>query len=88
VGAEGLAQELGVYRNYGFALRELPRDKPITLWQGLQDTIVPAAMAWAMTQHLPSCEAHFVRGGHFVAVDIAESIIARLGQHLRRQEHP
>jgi pimeloyl-ACP methyl ester carboxylesterase len=88
VGAEGLAQELGIYRNYGFSLRELPRDKPVTLWQGLGDTIVPAAMTWALTQHLPNCEAHFVPGGHFVAVDIAEPIIARLGQQLRRQDHP
>jgi pimeloyl-ACP methyl ester carboxylesterase len=87
VGAEGLAQELGSYRHYGFSLRELPQDQPITLWQGLSDTIVPAAMAWAMMQHLPNCEAHFVPGGHFVAVDIAEPIIARMGQHLRRQDH-
>jgi pimeloyl-ACP methyl ester carboxylesterase len=87
VGAEGLAQELGIYGHYGFSLRALPGDTPVMLWQGLSDTIVPAAMAWTMAQHLPNCEAHFVPGGHFVAVDIAELIIARLGQHLRRQEH-
>jgi pimeloyl-ACP methyl ester carboxylesterase len=84
VGAEGLAQELALYRNYGFSLEDLPRDKRVTLWQGLTDTIVPPAMAWAMMQHLPNCETHFVPGGHFVAVDVAGQIIARLRQHLER----
>jgi pimeloyl-ACP methyl ester carboxylesterase len=82
VGAEGLAQELAIYRHYGFSLEDLPRDKRITLWQGLTDTIVPPAMAWTMTQHLPNCETHFVPGGHFVAVDVAGQIIARLVQDL------
>jgi pimeloyl-ACP methyl ester carboxylesterase len=82
VGAEGLAQELAIYRHYGFFLRDLPKDKRVTLWQGLTDTIVPPAMAWTMTQHLPNCETHFVPGGHFVAVDVAGQIIARLVQHL------
>ena len=30
--------------------------------------IVPPAMAWKMAQTLPRCEAHFVPGGHFVAI--------------------
>jgi pimeloyl-ACP methyl ester carboxylesterase len=88
VGPEGLAQELVLYRNYGFSLRELPRDRPITLWHGLADTIVPPAMTWVLTQQLPSCEAHFVPGGHFVAVDCADAIIARMMQQLQRQDQP
>ena len=86
VGAEGLAQELAIYRNYGFSLEDLPRDKRVTLWQGLSDSIVPSAMAWTVTQHLPNCETHFVPGGHFVAVDVAGQIIARLGQHLESRD--
>jgi pimeloyl-ACP methyl ester carboxylesterase len=82
VGAEGLAQELRLYRNYGFSLRDLPGDVRVTLWQGLGDTIVPPAMAWAMARAIPDCEAHLVPGGHFVAVDVAGQIIARLRQHL------
>jgi pimeloyl-ACP methyl ester carboxylesterase len=82
VGVGGLAQELSIYRNYAFSLRDLPRNKPITLWHGLSDTIVPPAMAWALTQTLPNCEAHFVPGGHFVAVDVADQIIARLRERL------
>lgn len=84
VGAEGLAQELTIYRNYGFSLRALPPDRRVTLWHGLSDTIVPPAMAWAVAQFLPNGEAHFVLGGHFVAVDVASQIIVRLKEQLDR----
>jgi pimeloyl-ACP methyl ester carboxylesterase len=81
-----LAHELALYRNYGVSLRDLPRDKRITLWQGLSDNIVPPAMAFKMALVLPNCEAHFVPGGHFVAVDIATQIISRLRQSLDEDE--
>jgi len=81
-GPESLAQELTIYRNYGFSLGDLPVDKRVTLWQGLSDNIVPPAMAWKMARALPNCEAHFVPGGHFMAVDFAGQIIARLRQLL------
>jgi pimeloyl-ACP methyl ester carboxylesterase len=77
-GAESLAQELTIYRNYGFALKDLPAYRRISLWQGLDDNIVPPAMAWQLTRVLPNVETYFVPGGHFVAVDIASRIIARL----------
>jgi pimeloyl-ACP methyl ester carboxylesterase len=81
-GPETLAQELAIYRNYGFSLADLPADRRVTLWHGFADNIVPSTMAWAMTQTLPNSEAHFVPGGHFVAVDIAGQIIGRLRQLL------
>jgi pimeloyl-ACP methyl ester carboxylesterase len=77
-----LAHELALYRNYGVSLGDLPKDKMITLWHGLSDNIVPPAMACAMALSLPLCEAHLVPGGHFVAVDIADQIIARLRRSL------
>jgi pimeloyl-ACP methyl ester carboxylesterase len=79
-GPESLAQELMVFRNFRLPLTELPEDRRVTLWHGLGDDLVPPAMAWAMAQRIPNCEAHFVRGGHFVAVEIADRVIA----HLRR----
>ncbi len=81
-GPETFAQELRLYRNYGFSPADLPRDSYVTMWQGLEDIIVPPAMTWKMAQVLPRCEAHFVPGGHFVAITIADQIIARLRQHL------
>jgi pimeloyl-ACP methyl ester carboxylesterase len=80
--AEGLAQELRFYRRYGFAIETLPADRPVTIWQGLDDNIVPPAMAWSLARALPNAEAHLVPGGHFVAIDVAERVIDRLVRQL------
>jgi pimeloyl-ACP methyl ester carboxylesterase len=82
VGPMTLAHELKLYRNYGVSLRHLPQDMRITLWHGLADNIVPPSMACKMALELPNCEAHLVAGGHFVAIDIAGQIIARMKQLL------
>ena len=81
-GPEGLAQELSLYRNYGFSLGDLPAGRRVTIWHGLTDNIVPPAMAWKMVQAFPDAEAHFLPGGHFMAIDAAGLIIDRLGQQL------
>jgi pimeloyl-ACP methyl ester carboxylesterase len=81
-GAAGLTQELRTYRHYGFSVADLPPETCISLWHGLSDTIVPPAMTWRMAQTLPRCEAHFVPGGHFVALEIAEQIISHIGRQL------
>ena len=81
-GAEGLAQELTIYRNYGFSLGDLPSNPRVVLWHGLADNIVPPAMAWKMVHALPNAEAHFVPGGHFMAIDVAGQIVAWLRQVL------
>jgi pimeloyl-ACP methyl ester carboxylesterase len=81
-GPEGMAQELRLYRNYGFQLGELIATCRVTIWHGLTDNIVPPAMAWKMVQALPNAEAHLLPGGHFVAIDAADLIVARLGQQL------
>jgi len=81
-GPETFAQDLSLYRNYGFSPAELPQESYVTLWHGLDDVIVPPSMAWKMAQTLPRCEAHFVPGGHFVAITISDQIIARLKHHL------
>ena len=82
-GPASLTQELRIYRDYRFKLADLPADRRVTLWQGLDDDIVPPAMAFAMALRLPNREAHFVPGGHFVAAAIADRIIDRLAEQLR-----
>ena len=77
-GPETFAQELRLYRNYGFSPADLPPGCHVTLWHGLDDIIVPPSMAWQMAQLLPRCEAHFVPGGHFVAITISAQIMVRL----------
>lgn len=81
-GTDGLAQELGLYRRYGFGLDMLPATTPVTLWHGLDDTIVPPAMAWTLARRLPRAEAHLIPGGHFVALDSAHDILDRLLRQL------
>ncbi|MGC8640888.1 MAG: alpha/beta fold hydrolase [Isosphaeraceae bacterium] len=81
-GPETFAQDLRLYRNYGFSPARLPANHHVTLWQGLHDIIVPPSMAWRMARILPRSEAHFVPGGHFVAVSISARIMARLRQLL------
>jgi pimeloyl-ACP methyl ester carboxylesterase len=81
-GPETFAQDLFLYRNYGFSLGDLPAEPRVTLWHGLDDIIVPPAMGWKMTTSLRNCESHFVPGGHFVAIEISARIVGRLGQQL------
>jgi pimeloyl-ACP methyl ester carboxylesterase len=81
-GAVGLAAELGMYRFRGCSLHNLPAHKRIVLWHGLDDIIVPPAMAWKLCRALPNSEAHFIPGGHFMAVDFSPEIVARMRQQL------
>jgi pimeloyl-ACP methyl ester carboxylesterase len=87
-GPEGLAQELVVFRNFAIPFGELPRERRVALWHGLDDDLVPPAMAWALSQRIPNSEAHFVPGGHFVAVEIADQIIARLREVIDQAASP
>jgi pimeloyl-ACP methyl ester carboxylesterase len=80
--AESLSQQLYLYGHYGFSLDALPVDRRVSLWQGLADTIVPPVMSWKLAQAIPNCEAHFVPGGHFMAVDFANRIVSRLKRSL------
>ena len=87
-GPEGLAQELGLYRSDCFSLADLPADRCVTLWQGLEDDVVPPSMAQAMLASLPNREGHFVPGGHFVAASIADRVIARLVEQVEASGRP
>ena len=82
VGPDGLVQEVLGFRNFGLPLDALPGNRCVSLWHGLSDDLVPPAMAYQMALRLPNCEAHFVPGGHFVAVEIAGQIVTRLRQLL------
>ena len=51
-GPETFAQELRLYRNYGFSPADLPRDSYVTLWQGLDD--IMSLPPWPGKWHKPS----------------------------------
>ena len=82
IGPDGLVQELLGFRRFRLPLSALPGERRVSLWHGLSDDLVPPAMTYQMARRLPSCEAHFVPGGHFVAVEIARQIVTRLRQLL------
>ncbi len=82
IGPDGLVQELLGFRNLRLPLEALPGNRYVSLWHGLSDDLVPPAMTYQMSRRLPYCEAHFVPGGHFVAVEIAGPIVTRLRQVL------
>jgi pimeloyl-ACP methyl ester carboxylesterase len=81
-GAIGLSHELSMYRYMGLSIADLARDTRITLWHGLDDIIVPPAMTWNLVRSFPNSEAHFVAGGHFMAIEWSPAIITRLRQQL------
>ena len=64
--------------DWGFKLGEVNR--PIRLWQGEQDTNVPAAMGRFQARHLPDCQATFYPAdGHIsIIVNHAAEILMAL----------
>ena len=73
-GATGLSHELGMYRYRGLVLADLPRDKCITIWHGLNDVIVPPAMGWKLARAPPQKRSALrswkpFRGGQHCAGD-------------------
>jgi pimeloyl-ACP methyl ester carboxylesterase len=76
-GASGLARELGLYFHWGFHLADLPPGARLLLWHGRNDHLVPAFMAEHVVAAVPGAELVLHPGGHFMAVEHADEIIAR-----------
>lgn len=52
---------------------------PVSVWQGTDDTLVPASWAKHLAKQLPSARLHMVAGqGHFLAHDHISGILAEL----------
>jgi len=82
-GARTLVEEMRLFFNWGFRLSEMPPSTPVLFWHGTDDLLVPPSMARHMAAQLPGSEARFVPGGHFLAVQIAGEVAARLAHALR-----
>ena len=67
-----------MYRDWGFALEDIPPNKTVTLWHGLDDTIVPHTMSIEMAKRIPNCQIHLMPGGHFVLSDFLERIMQKV----------
>lgn len=75
-GSEGLVRDAELlYRNWSFDVATIAR--PVHLWQGTDDQLVPPAINRAVADRMPGSVWHSVEGaGHFVAVGAAEAIFA------------
>jgi pimeloyl-ACP methyl ester carboxylesterase len=76
-GAEGMAQELGLYFRWGFRLSEVPPGRKVLFWHGTGDRLVPPFMACYMASRLPGAEVELRPGGHFMAIEHADEVIRR-----------
>ena len=73
--AEGLADPAGVVDEFlafdaPWGFRHQDVDRPVVLWQGTEDTVVPPSWSEAAAHRLPRVEVRMVAGaGHLVALD-------------------
>ncbi|WP_332909772.1 alpha/beta fold hydrolase [Mycobacterium hippophais] len=75
-GSEGLVRDADLlYRQWAFDVTAIER--PVHLWQGLDDRLVPASINETVAERMPGAQWHPVPGaGHFVAVGCADDIFA------------
>jgi pimeloyl-ACP methyl ester carboxylesterase len=73
-GSEGLVHDAQLlYRRWAFDIRTIER--PVHLWQGLDDTLVPDPINRAVADAMPGTVWHPVEGaGHFVAIGAGDEI--------------
>ena len=82
-GAEGLVRDAEcLYRRWSFDVRRIER--PVHLWQGTDDRLVPAIVNRTVAERMPGAVWHPVDGaGHFVAIGAADEIFRTAAWDLR-----
>lgn len=82
-GSDGLVRDAEVlYRRWDFDVSRIAR--PVHLWQGLDDRLVPDPINKAVSDSMPGSVWHPVDGaGHFVAIGSGDEIFAVAADELR-----
>lgn len=82
-GSDGLVRDAQLlYRPWAFDVGAIQR--PVHLWQGTDDTLVPFAINRRVADRMPGAVWHQVEGaGHFVAVGAAHDLLAVAAAELR-----
>lgn len=82
-GSEGLVRDAELlYRQWDFDLSRISR--PVHMWQGLDDRLVPDPINKAVSDAMPGAVWHPVEGaGHFVAIGSGDEILAVAAQELQ-----
>ncbi len=75
-GSDGLVRDSELlYRRWAFDVSTIER--PVHMWQGLDDALVPAPINRQVAERMPGAVWHPVEGaGHFVAVGSADDVFA------------
>ncbi len=81
-GSDGLVRDAELlYRRWAFDLEEIER--PVHMWQGLDDRLVPDPINKAVSDAMPGSVWHAIDGaGHFIAVGAADDIFAVAAEEL------
>lgn len=81
-GSDGLVRDAELlYRRWAFDVEKIER--PVHLWQGLDDLLVPDPINRAVADAMPGTVWHPVDGaGHFVAVGASDEILAIAAKEL------
>lgn len=81
-GSDGLVRDAELlYRHWAFDVAAIER--PVHMWQGLDDTLVPDPINRAVADAMPGSVWHPVDGaGHFIAVGEGDDILAVAAEEL------
>jgi pimeloyl-ACP methyl ester carboxylesterase len=82
-GSDGLVRDAELlYRSWAFDVATIER--PVHLWQGTDDRLVPDPINKAVADRMPGAVWHAVEGaGHFVAVGSGDDVFAIAAEELR-----
>jgi pimeloyl-ACP methyl ester carboxylesterase len=77
-GIEGAVSDLAIFSQpWGIAVASIAA--PAVLWQGTDDAMVPAALAFDLARRLPACRTIRLEGeGHFWVLENIEAVIAEV----------
>lgn len=81
-GSEGLVRDSELlYRKWAFDVASI--DRPVHMWQGLDDTLVPAPINKEIAEKMPGAVWHPVeKAGHFVAVGAVDQVLGIVAKDL------
>jgi pimeloyl-ACP methyl ester carboxylesterase len=81
-GSDGLVRDAELlYRSWAFNVSKIER--PVHMWQGTDDLLVPDPINKAVADHMPGAVWHPVEGaGHFVAIGSRDDVFAIAAEEL------
>lgn len=63
-GMRALINEAHLYFNWGFNTSSFPKQVPVIIWHGTEDTVIPWSVMQAVTVRIENHTVHLIPGGH------------------------